>query len=143
MSIDTTQIIITDNKFISCVLFESKRPQGNTHEPGGHWFMKKTWSWKSRVKLPLSVKGLLSLLDNTSTTKDMFSSFFVWEKRDFYIVRKKCISIYFTSWTYSFVEVSEHNFESSHTWASTYNVYITLQVWVSSVSSKKLHIEDT
>jgi hypothetical protein len=25
----------------------------NTWEPGGYWFMKKTWSWKSRVRLSL------------------------------------------------------------------------------------------
>ncbi len=31
----------------------SKQPQLNTWGPGGHWFMKKTWSRKSRVRLPL------------------------------------------------------------------------------------------
>ncbi len=31
----------------------SKRPQWNTWGPGGHWFMNKTWSRKSRVWLPL------------------------------------------------------------------------------------------
>ena len=30
-----------------------KRPQGSTHGPRGPWFMKKTWSRKSRVRLPL------------------------------------------------------------------------------------------
>ncbi len=31
----------------------SKRPHWNTWGPGEHWFMKKTWSRKSRVRLPL------------------------------------------------------------------------------------------
>ncbi len=26
--------------------------------PGGHWFLKKTWSRKSRVRLPLSTQML-------------------------------------------------------------------------------------
>ncbi len=33
---------------------KSKRLQWNTWGPGGHWFMKKTWSRKSRVRLPFS-----------------------------------------------------------------------------------------
>ncbi len=32
----------------------SKRLQWNTWGPGGHWFMKKTWSRKSRVRLAMS-----------------------------------------------------------------------------------------
>ncbi len=32
----------------------SKWPQWNTWGPGGHWFMQKTWSRKSRVRLPLN-----------------------------------------------------------------------------------------
>jgi hypothetical protein len=32
----------------------AKRPQWCTWGPGGHWFMKKTWSQKSRVRLPLN-----------------------------------------------------------------------------------------
>ncbi len=31
----------------------SMTPVWNTWRPGGHWFMKKTWSRKSRVRLPL------------------------------------------------------------------------------------------
>ncbi len=37
----------------------SKRPQGSTQGPRGHWFMKKTWSRKSRVRLPLWAWGTL------------------------------------------------------------------------------------
>ncbi len=33
----------------------SKWLQWNTWGPGGHWFMKKNWSRKSRVRLPLSM----------------------------------------------------------------------------------------
>jgi hypothetical protein len=33
----------------------SKRSQWDTQRLGGHWFMKKTWSRKSRVRLPLKI----------------------------------------------------------------------------------------
>ncbi len=33
----------------------SKWSQWDTQRPGGHWFMKKTWSRKSRVRLPLTM----------------------------------------------------------------------------------------
>ncbi len=36
-----------------------KRSQWHTQGPGGHWFTKKTWDRKSRVRLPLN-KGFIS-----------------------------------------------------------------------------------
>jgi hypothetical protein len=48
---------VTMTPVISLWIFEKikKRPQRNTQGPGGHWFMKKTWSRKSRVRLPLNL----------------------------------------------------------------------------------------
>ncbi len=40
----------------------SKWPPWYTQEPGGNWFMKKTWSQKSRVRLPLRSLDWFSLL---------------------------------------------------------------------------------
>ncbi len=56
---------------ISPRIFEknSKRPQENTHGPGGHWFTKKIWSRKSRVRL--SLKG------------ELFTFFYKYEKNMF------------------------------------------------------------
>ena len=40
----------------------SKWSQWDTQRPGGHWFMKKTWSQKSRVRLPLKVNKIENFL---------------------------------------------------------------------------------
>ncbi len=39
-----------------------KRPPWNTQGLGGHWFMKKTWSWKSPVKTPFKLIGIHNAL---------------------------------------------------------------------------------
>ncbi len=48
---------------VSPQIFEKIRngPEGTLRGPGGHWFMKKTWSSKSRVRLPLSKKAAICL----------------------------------------------------------------------------------
>ncbi len=44
---------------ISLRIFDKfKTAEENTHWPGGHWFMKKTWSRKSRVRHPLTLSSL-------------------------------------------------------------------------------------
>ncbi len=49
-----------------------KRPQWNTWGPGGHWFMKKTWSRKSRVRLPLMQNfTLMPIILNSAWTQHL------------------------------------------------------------------------
>jgi hypothetical protein len=57
----------------------SKRPQGSTHGSRGHWFMKKTWSRKSRVRLPLkpSVCGKAGEYTHTESLVFLFYINFV------------------------------------------------------------------
>jgi hypothetical protein len=44
----------------------SKRPQWNTWGPGGHWFMKKTWSRKSKISCQTPFKGKPSQIKFTA-----------------------------------------------------------------------------
>ncbi len=45
---------------------KSKRSQWHTQGPGGHWFTKKTWGRKSRVRLPLRKNPDYSVYTNMS-----------------------------------------------------------------------------
>ncbi len=58
----------TTRPSIICANFwkNSKRSKCETQGPGGHWFMKKTWSRKSRVRLPLTLACPLTCPDDVS-----------------------------------------------------------------------------
>ncbi len=69
--IDTTEQFIAgvvdtaDKKFIRDYLGEFLKKVGkkwNTQGPGWHWFMRKNWSRKSRVRLPLTSLGGAAML---------------------------------------------------------------------------------
>jgi hypothetical protein len=49
-------VLVTGNKFIAGVVVTDHR------KSGGHWFMKKTWSRKSRVRLPLNIEAKRTVL---------------------------------------------------------------------------------
>ncbi len=51
----------------------SKWLQWNTWRPGGHWFMKKTWSRKSRVRLPLTNRFWLNHLSDCGLKNSPFA----------------------------------------------------------------------
>ncbi len=51
-------VVVNGNKFIAGVVDTG----GDHWKSGGHWFMEKTWSRKSRVRLPLNIEAKRTVL---------------------------------------------------------------------------------